>query len=90
MDDVLKKINEAFDETIKNADKKSLGQKLIEKRLSLNLQTIDIIRITGLPESFIKNLENDEIKDLKISELKKLVMAYDISPQVFIAHFGGH
>lgn len=90
MDDVLKQINEMFDEVIANSDKKSLGQILIEKRLSLNLKVDDIIRITNLSGSFIKSLENDEINDIKISELKKLVYAYDIPPKVFIDRLGGY
>lgn len=88
MDDVLKQLNEAFDEVIANADKRTLGEKLIEKREAEGLKKVDIARITGLSESLIGKLENDRLEDITISTMKRLVMAYDIAPNVFITHLG--
>lgn len=90
MDDVLKQINDIFDEAIKNADGRSLGEKLQEKREEFNLKLVDIAKITGLSESLIGKIESDKLDDMKISTMKKLVQAYEIPPSVFIMHLGGN
>lgn len=90
MDNILKEINETFDEAIENADKRTLGEKLQAKREEFNLKLVDIARITGLSESLIGKIESDKLDDMKISTMKKLVQAYDISPSVFIMHLGGN
>lgn len=88
MNDVLNQINEAFDEIIENADKRTLGEKLQEKRESLGLKKVDMARISGLSESLIGKLESDLIDDITISTMKRLCMTYDLAPKVFIDHLG--
>lgn len=84
MKTVLDEINEMFDEALKNADYRTLGQRLIEERTSYHLNQNDIAGLAKLSIEIIKKLENDEINDLMISEVKKLCLAYRVSPNLFI------
>lgn len=88
MKDILDEIEDVFNKGIKSADKATIGQKLQEKRHSLHLTIGSISKISGLSEFFIKQIENDKINDIKISTMKKLSMAYDLSPDVFVKYMG--
>lgn len=88
MEDILSELNGMFEEAIEVADKQTIGQKLEEKRNSLNLKLVDIARITGLSESLIGKIESDKLDDIKISTMKKLSIAYGIPAEVFITHMG--
>lgn len=88
MSDVLKELNEMFDELLEEVDKRTLGDKLKEKRIADKLTVEDIAWRSGLSKSFIEKIENDEIKDINISTLKRLSTTYEISTNVFISHLG--
>lgn len=90
MSDVLKEINEMFDELLKEVDKRTLGDKLKEKRIADELTVEDVAWRSGLSKSFIEKIENDEIKDINISTLKRLSTTYEISINVFISHLGSN
>lgn len=88
MNDIIGELNTMFDEALEGADHETLGEKLRKKRTSLNLKLVDIARITGLSESIVGKIESDKIDDIKISTMKKLSIAYDVSPDLFITHMG--
>lgn len=88
MNDILNEINQAFDEAIENADQRTLGEKLQDLRKAKGLKLVDIARITGLSESLVGKIEGDKLDDIKISTMKKLCIAYDVSPDLFIMHMG--
>jgi transcriptional regulator with XRE-family HTH domain len=84
MDEIFKQIDDMTAEAIKNADTETLGEKLQKKRELLGLKMIDISRISGLSESLIGKIEGDKIDDIRISTLKRLCVAYEVSPKLFI------
>ena len=88
MTDLLKELNEMFDEALENAEARYLGEILIQARGTLNLKLVDIARITGLSESLIGKLESDQVTDMKVSTVKKLSIAYDVPVNVFMSFLG--
>lgn len=88
MSDVLNQIDKMFDEAIKNTDEETLGEKLQKKRESLGLKMVDIAKISGLSESLIGKIESNKIDDIKISTMKRLCGAYEVSPKLFIDRMG--
>jgi transcriptional regulator with XRE-family HTH domain len=88
MSDIIRDLDSMFKEAIEGADHETLGEKLQKKRATLNLKLVDIARITGLSESLVGKIESDKIDDIKISTMKKLSIAYNISPKIFITHMG--
>lgn len=85
---VLNELNEMFDEAIENSDKRTLGQILQEKRLAQKLKLADIAKVTELSESIVGRIEADQVKDMKISTMKKLSLAYGVSYKIFVDHLG--